>query len=160
MDSRKRGDLSEARVDEAAWSLVTKHPLDYKEYKRTSPGTDARGIDRTIKGNIGTRRHPRWMTIPFEIKSSKQGIRKWRVTHSDLYKAGVVHFYVRDDMNQKGLEALLYRAFDKVRKNSKDGTLYHSMWQCLYERRMSTRGRANSRNIAARRKKERRQKKK
>ena len=154
MRAQDRGDLSESRAMGALKRLAGRHPEKFRRPRRASPGTDARGIDAFVEINIGTD-HPHWMTVPIEIKSSIWGIKKWRVVHSDLYNAGVLNFYIRDRMNDAGLDALFYRALDKISHKSRDGMLYHSMWQRLYGR-MSARGRKNARAIKARRDKERR----
>ncbi len=155
MDSQTRGNLSEAKAYGALRVLQEKYPDMLRGLRRASPGTDARGIDLLIRLNV-SETYSRWMTVPIEIKSSMHGVRKWRVVHPEHYEAGVLNFYIPDDMSAKDLQALFYRALDKVRHNSEGGMLYHSWFQKLYEGGLSPRGRENARKIAARRAKDKR----
>ncbi|MDP3645882.1 MAG: hypothetical protein Q8R25_02240 [bacterium] len=154
MDAQQRGDLSESRAFSALSRLQEDYPHKFRHLRRTSPGTDARGVDLFIELNVSKGRQRSWMTVPIEIKSSRMGVAKWRVTHPEHYKAGVLHFYILNRMDEKGLCQLFFRALDKVRHNARDGTLFHSWFQKLYEGRMSRRGRENVRKITARRDKE------
>lgn len=160
MDAQKRGDRSERRAFQTLVRLAAKYPDKFRRPRRVSPGTDARGLDDTIQVNVHKGKRKGWMTTPLQVKSSERGVEEWEVKHPDLHKAGVLCIYIRDDMDDDGLEALFYRALDKVRRNSKDGSLYHGMWQRLYQRGLSPRGRKNAREIAAKRERERQSEKK
>ena len=158
MEAQKRGDLSESRAFNALKALQTRYPQKFRRPRRTSPGTDARGVDLFIEITVPKSTQKGWMTVPIEIKSSKRGVAKWKVTHPEHYRAGVLHFYILDRMTDKGLAALFYKALDSVRHNSRDGTLFHSWFQKLYVGQMSSRGRENVRKIKARREKDKRSK--
>lgn len=72
------------------------------------------------------------MTVPLEVKSSKHGVAKWRVVHADLAEAGVLIVYLPLKMSDRKIRRLLYRALDRTRHNSRNGTLYHSLFQRLF----------------------------
>ena len=77
------------------------------------------------------------MSVPVEVKSSPQGVAKWKVVHRDHYESGVLIFHIRDDMPRENLGKLIYDALWKVHKNSRDGMLYASWWQRVFAGRGS-----------------------
>lgn len=137
MDPIKKGELTEARGFKALEELKDIHPDLVLSVRQASPGLDARGIDGLTRVTLPAGTGKDAMTVPIEFKSSKSGVRKWKVVHSDLYKARVLIVYITDDLSPRKLRRLLYRALEKVQKNSKGGMLYHSMFQRLFARKPS-----------------------
>lgn len=151
MDPFKRGDLSESRFFQAAKRLARENPALIERVRRSSPSLDARGIDSIIRLRYPKGSVKDGMSVPCEVKSSKAGVSKWRVTHPEHHRAGVLVFYFRDDIPNAAYRALILRALKTVRKRSPDGTLYHSWFQRLFVRQLSPRGRRNVRLIKERR---------
>ncbi len=159
MNAQQRGDLSESKIFNALEVLHEQYPEKFGKSRRTSPATDARGVDILTRLNVPKGNGQKvWMTVPIEVKSSPTGIRKWRLTHPDHYKAGVVHVYVQDGATTTMLCQLMYWALDSVYYNAEDGTLYRRWWRKLFVGRMSKRGQENARKIAARRAREKERK--
>jgi hypothetical protein len=137
MDPIAKGEKNEARGFKALEELKDIHPDLVLSVRQASPGLDARGIDGLTRVTLPTGTAKVAMTVPIEWKSSKQGVKKWKVVHSDLHKARVLIFYIPDDMTPRELRNLIYRALEKVRKNSKGGRLYHGLFQRLFARKPS-----------------------
>jgi hypothetical protein len=137
MDPIKKGELTEARGFKALQELKDIHPDLILSVRQSPPAVDARGIDNLTRVTLPVGTGKDAMTVPIEWKSSRWGVEKWKVTHSDLHKARVLIFYIPDDMTPRELRNLIYRALEKVRKNSKGGRLYHSMFQRLFARKPS-----------------------
>lgn len=100
--------------------------------RRSSPALDARGIDALVLIRLLRGMRKPTMTVPIEFKSSIWGVTKWQVVHSDLHKAGVLIFYLPQNMSPRKTRRLMYRALIRVRRNSRNGTLYHSLFQRLF----------------------------
>ena len=148
----KRGEWSESQAHAGLSRLPRFYPHRYRNYRQSSPDEDARGVDAFIDVNVSKNKQPHWMTVPIEIKSSTWGIAKWKMTHPQHYKAGVVHFYIRRDYDLTELMTLFIKALDSVRHNSKDGSLYKPWFKdVLYRGRMSRGGRKVIRKIIEKR---------
>lgn len=123
-------------------------------FRRSSPGVDARGIDIFVSirlpGKDGVA--SRTMTVPIEIKSSPRGVEKWKVVHSDLHRAGVLIFFLPTDASPRKIRRLFHRALTRVGQNSRDGTLYRSLFQRLFTGRGSKNLRRNTELIRRARK--------
>ena len=132
MDPIKKGDITESRGFRALFELKDLYPEFVLHARRSSPEMDARGIDALVNIRLSRRGRNSAMSVPIEFKSSPWGVAKWKVAHSDLHRAGVLIFHIPETMSPRKLRRLMYRALDRVRKNSRDGTLYHSMFQRLF----------------------------
>ena len=137
MTPQERGALNETRFFEAASRLLAWDNTIVLEVRQSPPSLDARGVDGTIRISLPKGTEKTAMTVPVEVKSSKQGVAKWKVVHKDHYDAGVLVFYILDDMPQKALSQLIFNALWKVRKNSKGGRLFESWWQRVFKGRGS-----------------------
>jgi hypothetical protein len=131
MDPIERGKQTEERGFRALKVIKEKNPEFDLHIRRTSPEVDVRGIDCFVRINLPEGLSRTRMTIPIEFKSSWFGVEKWKVVHRDLYDAGVLVF--RIPKNERKARRLLYRGLESVRHNSRDGTLYHSMFQRLFK---------------------------
>jgi len=151
MNSQERGDRTESRALKALEALKVQYPSMVRKVRRASPETDARGVDFFIELSVRTGRKRRWMTVPIEVKSSIFGIRKWRVTHPDHYKAGVIHFFIPDWMHRDEICWLLILRLERLRYSSKNGRFFVSWFKKLHQGRMSPRGQENVRKIRERR---------
>ena len=132
MDPQEKGDFTEALGFAALHELKNMHGDFVLTIHRSSPELDARGIDCLVEIRLPSDSEKRTMTVPIEFKSSAQGVEKWKVVHSDLYKAGVLVFALPHEMSRRNRRRLMYRALKRVQLNSLDGTLYHSMFQMLF----------------------------
>ncbi|OGG59723.1 hypothetical protein A2765_04000 [Candidatus Kaiserbacteria bacterium RIFCSPHIGHO2_01_FULL_56_24] len=130
MDPIEKGKRTEERGFRALDVLKQKHPHFILKMRRASPAVDGRGIDAivVIKLPKGTTKPD--MSVPLEFKSSWLGVTKWKVVHRDLYDAGVLIFYI--PQSEYKVQRLIYRALHRVQLNSRDGTLYHSLFQRLF----------------------------
>ncbi|MFZ2555750.1 MAG: hypothetical protein WAZ27_04995 [Minisyncoccia bacterium] len=146
MDPREKGDRNEEKVLNALLELKNWYP-DFvdtmtgpnlvRRVRRASPAMDARGIDILAQIGMPEGSPKKQMTVPIQVKSSSKGAAKWKVVHSDLYNAGVLIIYVPDNFSPRRLRRLVYRALMRVQANSREGMLYHSMFQRLFERKGS-----------------------
>lgn len=147
MNPQERGEFNESRALQALKELRTAYPDFVLAVRRSSPEVDARGIDILVTiallGSPDTRPSKKRMTVPIEIKSSSRGVAKWKVVHSDLHHAGVLIFYLPLKNSPRTIRRLMYRALDKIRHNSRNGTLYHGMFQRLFKGRGSRNLRKN-----------------
>ncbi|MBP9669270.1 MAG: hypothetical protein KBE09_03205 [Candidatus Pacebacteria bacterium] len=137
MDPQKRGAHNEGRFFEAATRLISWKRKLVLEVRRASPALDARGVDGIIKIALpkGSKRES--MSVPIEIKSSRLGVNRWKLVHRDHHDAGVLVFYIKASMPQHRLSKLIFRALDRVHRNSRNGTLYVSWWQRVFRGRGS-----------------------
>lgn len=139
MTPQERGARNEARFFDAAKRLLAWDKTIVEEVRQSPPALDARGIDGTIKITLPKGTKKRSMTVPVEVKSSKQGVAKWKVVHKEHHEAGVLIFYILDEMPERKLCKLIYDALWSVHKNSSDGMLYASWWQRVFKGRGSKR---------------------
>lgn len=131
MDPILKGDLTEARALRVLNELREKYPDFVKNVRRSSPELDARGIDCLVEIALPEGSAKQTMTVPLEFKSSWHGVRKWKVVHRDLHDSGVLIFAVPESARKA--RRLMYRALMRVQKNSRNGTLYHSLFQRLFK---------------------------
>ncbi len=153
MTPQKRGALNEDRFFDAAARLITWKRKLVLEVRRASPALDARGVDGIIKIALPKGSKRETMSVPIEIKSSRIGVNRWKVVHREHHEAGVLVFYIKDDMPQHRLSKLIFRALDKVHRNSQDGTLYASWWRRVFRGRGSKNLQKNIATIKASREK-------
>ncbi len=131
MDPILKGDLTEARALDVLNTLRERYPHFVKSVRRSSPELDARGIDCLVEIALPPGSAKNEMTVPLEFKSSWHGVSKWKVVHRDLHAAGVLIFAVPE--NRRKALRLMYRALERVQKNSRNGTLYHSLFQRIFK---------------------------
>ncbi len=133
MDPVRKGDITENRVHRALLELQTMHPEFVQDVRVAPPAVDARGIDFLVRIGLPAGISKKTMTVPIEAKSSLGGVKKLRVVHSDLHKAGVLIVYVPSWWwSPRKLRRLLYRALRKVQSNSRNGNLYDGLFQRLF----------------------------
>ncbi len=145
MTPQKRGALNEKRFFEAATRLITWKRKLVISVRQSSPELDARGVDGIIKITLPKGSTRESMSVPVEVKSSRSGVNRWKIVHREHYEAGVLVFYIKDDMLQYRLSTLIFRALYRVHKHSRDGALYTSWWRRLFRSRGS---KALQKNIA------------
>ncbi len=126
-----KGELTEERALDTLLRLKERIPHFVRGFRRSAPELDARGIDLLVEIALPPGSAKRTMTVPLEIKSSMHGVRKWKVVHRDLHDAGVLVIAVPESP-RKAIR-LMYRALQRVQKNSQDGTLYHSLFQRIFK---------------------------
>lgn len=144
MDPVAKGELTEARGFKALEELRNTYPDFILEVHRASPGLDARGIDALVRICLPKGTTKPGMTVPIQFKSSQWHAKLWEIKHPILHAAGVLIFYIENDISPRKLRRLMYRALTKVQKNSKDGMLYHSLFQRIFKGRKN---RSLTRNV-------------
>ncbi len=137
MTPQARGALNEDRFFDAATRLIDWKRKLVLSVRRASPALDARGVDGIIKIALPKGSTRATMSVPVEVKSSRTGVSRWKIVHREHHEAGVLVFYIKNDMPQHRLSKLIFRALDRVHRNSRDGTLYASWWSRIFRGRGS-----------------------
>lgn len=132
MDHIAKGEATEKRALSALNALKMRYPELIRNVRQSPPEMDARGIDCLVRITLPEGSLKESMTVPVEFKSSWFGVSKWKVKHPDLHRDGVLIFAIPRSLSDRKLRRLFYRALTRVQKNSRNGTLYHSMFQRLF----------------------------
>jgi hypothetical protein len=146
VEPTEKGRFNEKRALQALKELKEEGDLVIS-FRQSSPEMDARGIDMAATIRLPRKKEPLSMSVPIEIKSSKGGVKKWKVVHSDLAQAGVLIFWLPFFASPRKIRRLFYRALTKVSIHSRGGTLYHGMFQRLFKSRGSKNLRKNVETI-------------